>query len=381
MGRAGAAAAAAHAASPSPASSWDAPKDAPAPVPTPEPVPLKAQPAAAAPAPAARAPGRTEALGLAILFAFASQYVKGRKKNADLAAAYARALAPVLARHFALVGPSTAPAGAPRPPLLVRDSANEYHLWASGRRGVSVGCLCAFRLIPRQDALSLVWALFSAEPDAVDVSIPLPEGLPPVALAAGRQSAVDAARDADPALDALAKPLPTPRGKWPAPLVAAGDSEAAFGDIVARGPIGRALVTAGPRLRCLRLVSDGALKAQRKLMVTIDLPSVPDPAGLEAAACLVDAAVATVDALAAHAMTPAAREAAAAARAQAATRKAGGAGGGAAGESSAERLRREKREGEKAKLARMTLSEREKYVAKKQKVEQKRGMKRMTVRG
>ena len=364
MGRAGAAAAAAPAASPSPASSWDAPKDAPAPVPTPEPVPLKAQPAAAAPAPAARAPGRTEALGLAILFAFASQYVKGRKKNADLAAAYARALAPVLARHFALVGPSTAPAGAPRPPLLVRDSANEYHLWASGRRGVSVGCLCAFRLIPRQD-----------------VSIPLPEGLPPVALAAGRQSAVDAARDADPALDALAKPLPTPRGKWPAPLVAAGDSEAAFGDIVARGPIGHALVTAGPRLRCLRLVSDGALKAQRKLMVTIDLPSVPDPAGLEAAACLVDAAVATVDALAAHAMTPAAREAAAAARAQAATRKAGGAGGGAAGESSAERLRREKREGEKAKLARMTLSEREKYVAKKQKVEQKRGMKRMTVRG
>lgn len=348
-------------------SSWDNAKD--------EPI-AAASHAAAAP----RAPSRTEVLGLAIVCLFASQFAKGRKKNAELAAAYARALAPVLARHFALVGPKGRAEGAPPGPLLVRDSAHEYHLWASGRRGVAVGCLCALRLVPRQDALSLVAALFDAERDVVEVSIPLPEGLPPVALAAGRKGAVDAARDADPALDALAKPLPTPRGSWPAILVAAGDSEAAFADIVARGPLGRALAAAGPRLRCLRLVSDGALKAPRALKVTIDLPGIADPAALKAAAALVDAAVATVDALAAHAMPPAALEAAAAARAKAATRQAAAAAGGAVGEGAAERRRREKREAEKARLAGMTLSEREKYLAKRAKVEQRRGMKRMTVR-
>lgn len=210
-------------------------------------------------------------------------------------------------------------------------------------------------------------------------------------------------------------------------LAAVSDSVQALADVVASGPLGPALAASAraslkssvlsaprPRLRLLRLSGDGCLRSRGAgspvLSAVVDLPA-PGARdfgeGMLDVARLVAAVLATADAVAAYggraaAGTPVgkvmgaeARSKALALRAAAAKAAAagedaapgGGGGGGngsAAAAAAAQRLEAKRlaaKEAEKAKLASMSSEAKEKYLLKKQRIEQKRLLKRRTVRG
>ena len=217
-------------------------------------------------------------------------------------------------------------------------------------------------------------------------------------------------------------------------LAAVSDSAQALADVVAAGPMGpalaasaraslaaasgRAVLAPRPRLRLLRLSGDGCLRTRGAgspiLTAVVDLPALGagDAEGMADVARLVAAVLATADAVAVYggraaAGTPAggrvmtadarskalalrAAAAAAAAAGEDAAAGSGGEGGGGAGSSASssaaaarklEAKRLAAKEAEKAKLASMSSEAREKYLLKKQRIEQKRLMKRRTVRG
>ena len=353
--------------------SWSATPD-PAPTPTPT------QPATVAAAPITPAPARGitnfEIVGAVLVAAFAVQYVRGRAANAKLARSLGTTLAASLkATQFAAVGQPPRAPNQPAP-LLLRESAHEYALWATGRRNVPIGALFTLKLVPRQDALALAYGLFDGEPDVIEVAVPLPEGGAPIALAAGRPRALDALIDNDPCLHGLRlKTRPAPRGAaWPAVLHVAADNEGALRDLVLNGPTARVLARAGPILRTLRIIPDGALKSPRSLSATVDVPASGDPAALAPALAVIAALLATVDAVCACKLPPDDAATAVSAREAAAKRAEGGADDG---DDAADARRAAKRDAERERVRRMTPAEREKYMARKDKIEKKRSMKRM----
>lgn len=350
--------------------------------PAPPPATAPAAQPADLPPPPVRGITHYELIGAALIAAFIANYVRGRAANARLARSLGATLASTLkATQFAAVGQPPRAPGAPAP-LLTRESAHEFGLWATGRRNVPVGALFTLKLVPRQDLLSLIYGLFDGEPDVIEIAVPLPDGGPAIALAAGRKRALEALIDGDPALFGLGlKPRPVPRGAaWPAVLQVAGDDENALRDLVLAGPLARALARSGPILRTLRVVPDGALKSPRSLSATVDVPPTGDAAALAPALAVIHALLATVDLVAAYKLSPDATAAALAKREAAAKRAAAG---GAPGDDAdpADARRAAKRDAEREKLRRMAPAEREKYLARKEKVEKRRSMKRMTVRG
>lgn len=214
-------------------------------------------------------------------------------------------------------------------------------------------------------------------------------------------------------------------------LAAVADSVQAFADLVAAGPMGPALAASTraslassstgkaavllspkPRLRLLRLSGDGALRTRGAgnaiLTAVVDLPALGarDGDGMEDVLRIVAAVLATADAVAVYggkaaAGTPAGGKVmgaearnkalalrAAASKAVAAGEEVSGGGSGCGSNSSSqiaarnlEAKRLAAREAEKAKLASMSNEAKEKYLLKKQRIEQKRLMKRRTVRG
>ena len=216
-------------------------------------------------------------------------------------------------------------------------------------------------------------------------------------------------------------------------LAAVSDSAQSFADLVASGPLGPALAASAraslasstgrivlspkPRLRLLRLSGDGCLRARPGcegvpiLTAVVDLPALGmrDEVGMRDVVRLVGAVLATADAVAVYggraaaaAGTPAAKVMTAEAKAKALALRAAavkaaeagedpaGEGGNASSSSSSaaasaarnlEAKRLAAKEAERAKLASMSSEAKEKYLLKKQRVEQKRLMKRRTVRG
>ena len=180
---------------------------------------------------------------------------------------------------------------------------------------------------------------------------------------------------------------------------------------------GRAVLsTPKPRLRLLRLSGDGCLRKHGAgnpiLTAVVDLPALGmrDPEAMLDVSRLVAAVLATADAVAVYGgkaaagtpnagvkmMTSEARSKALALRAAAVAAAAkgedaaeGGAGGAGSNNSSAAAIAARKleakklaaKEAEKLKLASMSSEAKEKYLLKKQRIEQKRLMKRRTVRG
>ena len=354
--------------------SWSANPD-PAPTPTP------AQPATVAATPVAPAPPRGithfEVVGAVLVAAFVVQYVRGRAANAKLARSIGTTLAASLkSTQFAAVGQPPRAPGQPAP-LLLRESTHEYALWATGRRNVPIGALFTLKLVPRQDALALAYGLFDGEPDVIEVAVPLPEGGAPIAIAAGRPRALDALIDNDSCIYGLRlKPRPPPRGAaWPAVLHVAADNDAALRDLVLAGPIARVLARTGPILRTLRVIPDGALKSPRSLSATVDVPASGDPAALAPALAVIGALLATVDAVCAYKLPADVAAAAVTAREAAAKRAEGG--GGDSGDDPADARRAAKRDAERERVRRMAPAEREKYMARKDKIEKKRSMRRV----
>ena len=218
-------------------------------------------------------------------------------------------------------------------------------------------------------------------------------------------------------------------------LAAVSDSVQALADVIASGPMGTALQASAkaslhsatgrvllsprpPRLRLLRLSGDGCLRTRGAglpvLTAVVDLPSLgaKDQEGMLDVARLVAAVLATADAVAVYggraaAGTPAGGKVmtadaknkalalrAAASKAAAAGEDASGEGGGNGGNCGAsssssaaaaaralEARRLAAKEAERTKLASMSSEAKEKYLLKKQRIEQKRLMKRRTVRG
>ena len=107
----------------------------------------------------------------------------------------------------------------------------------------------------------------------------------------------------------LTKPVLTSSARaWPRSLVAASDNAAAFHDLVSSGPLGAALAadggSAAAALVSFVLVSDGGEGAPAEMRVVLALPDERDAAGWARVAALADAALATVDAVAAYKMAP-----------------------------------------------------------------------------
>lgn len=422
----------------------------------------------------AKQPDRAEVYGALCLAYFVLNYFLGRRRNARLADEVGEALRPLLEAQFSHVGagpvlradeaaaaaPSPSSSPAAKQPILLRDSAHEFVLWASGRRNlgdasVGSGALLRLKLKPRQDAISTVLAVAEGLPDQLEITLPLPRGNGgvPVALAVGRPAALrEAVEDFDD-LKRLTKAV-SPNGApvkglpwWPtaaapdpndpssvsaAPasvggLAAVSDSVQTLADLVASGPMGPALAASArassaaqavlspkPRLRLLRLSGDGALRTRGAgnpiLTAVLDLPALGarDERGMQDVSRLVAAVLATADAVAVYGgqaakgtppagriMTADAKAKALALRAAVAKAAAAGEDAGSSGEvngnnassssaAAARNLEAKKlaaKEAEKAKLALMSPEAKDKYLLKKQRIEQKRLMKRRTVRG
>ena len=401
------------------------PKDAPTPT-----IPATVDVPPAAPEPAAMTggggqqqeplieDGKLERCGLAAMLLFAVQVVVGRRKNAALASGVAAALASLLRRQFAHVGPGPPPArgvdeeeeegGAPPPsrPALVREAADTFTITASGRRGLGLTSL-TIRTRPRHDMLGLMLALFdpASAADTLEVVASLPSGLHPAVLLAGRPLALRlaAAPVADggaPDVTALAGPVSTAKarcggagggGAWPVGVVASADQPGVWHDLIAGGPLGALLASdpaAARALVCFKASTDGWGGSPRAITASISLPPNPGGGGQSGAvadlgpvARLVEAVLVTADALAAYRPLPETSAKAAKLRAEADERAVRRAAAAAAGPEDATAERRAARlAAEAEKLARMAPDAREKVMARKKRIEERRQLAKRTKR-
>ena len=405
-------------------SSAATPPDAPAPTATPgsaavpSPAPEPAAGAAAA-APSPPTPliedGRLERCGLAALLLFCVQFLLGRRKNAALASGVAGAVTPTLRRHFAHVGPGAPPArgvedenGEGEParapsstPVMVRDAADAFSIQASGRRGLGLTTLTV-RTRPRHDMLGLALALFdpTSATDTLEVTASLPSGLHPTVLVAGRSRAVRAlgghvADGGSPDVAGLAGAVSTAKARcggsgasWPVSLVASADQAGVWHDLIAGGPLG-ALVASDPAaaraLISVKVNTDGwGLKGGavggRAISASLALP--PNPGGSEGSADLspvvrlVEALLGTADALSAYRAPPEATAKAAKLRAEAGEREARR----EAAAAPAEARRAARAAAEAERLARMAPDAREKFLARKKRIDERRQLAKRTKR-
>lgn len=342
------------------------------------------------------------------------QWVVGRRRNAALAGGVARALAPLLRRHFAHVGPGAPPArlggeeedseeggGAAPRPVMVREGADTFTIPASGRRSLGLTSL-TIRTRPRHDALGLALALFdpATAADSLELVASLPAGLHSTVLVAGRPAPVralgghvadggsrDVAELAGPVSTAKARCGGSGGAAWPVAVLAAADQAGVWHDLIAGGPLG-ALLAADPAaaraLIYVKVNTDGwgapsSAGGGRGITASVALPPHAG-ADLGPVVRLVDALLSTADALAAYRPPPEAAAKAAKLRAEAGERAARREAAAVPAEDAAAGRRAARAAAEAEKLARMAPDAREKVLARKKRIEERRALAKRTKR-
>ena len=149
-----------------------------------------------------------EMLGATVALVYVGMYFYGSSTNSSLASDFLAAIKPTLTANFAEVGACGDEGSAFR-----KESANEFLLYASGRRGCE-GMLLTLELAPRQDLLSWVLSLFlpATFADAVVIDVPMTKMEPFVLGILPKRGAKAAhAKAAD--LKDLAQVVPKPAAK------------------------------------------------------------------------------------------------------------------------------------------------------------------------
>ena len=146
-----------------------------------------------------------EMLGATIALVYVGLYFVGSSTNSSIAQDFLAMAKPTLASQFAEVGACGDDGSAYR-----RESANEFTLYASGRRGCE-GMLVTLQLAPRQDLLSWLVSLVkpSSFTDSVVVEVPMTSMAPFVLGVLPARTAKTAHSDAADLRD-LAKVIPKP---------------------------------------------------------------------------------------------------------------------------------------------------------------------------
>ncbi|EFN56107.1 hypothetical protein CHLNCDRAFT_51730 [Chlorella variabilis] len=175
-----------------------------------------------------------EGCAVAFLLAFLVNLAVGRGRNERLAVAWTTELvAPdgVLDRNFSLLGPGDTEAGE----VLLKDSMHVYKFWASGRRFCQ-GLLATLQLVRRQDLLAYSLQLVRGQKDVMELELRMSEGcMPPLVLAIApppvartmQQDSADVKRlckRVDPTRDRIAQ--------WPERLTVLAEHSSIFYDLM-----------------------------------------------------------------------------------------------------------------------------------------------------
>lgn len=319
-----------------------------------------------------------EGLAVAFLLTFLVNMLIGRRRNERLALAWtAELVAPdgVLDRNFALLGPGDTAAGE----VLLKDSMHCFKLWASGRRFCQ-GMLATLQLVRRQDMLAYTVMALQGQKDVLELEVRMNEGaLPPLVLAIGQPSVVrNMALDSED-IKTFCKRLEVTRDRipnWPDKLAVWAEHSSIFYDLM--GPqlldlffSKEAFQPLKPYFRFLLITSEAPEGHNQVIRLSFVLP----PAGegtilprLLTLACLL------IDLMGSYRLSPeqqkratdarAKREAAARASEQDEMRK------------RAEERRMAKLQEEQERLRKLPPEQREKELAKRQKLQQRRRMMR-----
>ncbi|KAI7840816.1 hypothetical protein COHA_005462 [Chlorella ohadii] len=319
-----------------------------------------------------------EIVALSFLLAFLVNLVIGRRRNERLALAWtAELVAPdgVLDRNFALLGPGDTAAGE----VLLKDSMHSFKLWASGRRFCQ-GMLATLQLVRRQDLLAYTVMALRGQKDVLELEVRMSEGaLPPLVLALGQPSIVrNMAMDSDD-IKTFCKKVEVTRDRianWPDKLAVWAEHSSIFYDIM--GPqlldlafSKEAFQSLRPYFRYLHITSDAPEGHKQVIRLSFVLPPPGEGTVLPR---LLTLACLLVDLMGSYRLSPEQQKRAADARTklEAAAR---------AGEQDEMRKRAEERRAaklqeEQERLRKLPPDQREKELAKRQKVQQRRRMMR-----
>ena len=137
-----------------------------APVSTPEPIPQQAK-------------YIFETISAILIALYLVAMIWGMRINKGIAEAWTKTFTfkgSVLDKNFSSLGPDS-------DPVLMKESGNVFKFYATGRRYCQ-GLLAELTLLPRQDALSMLWNLLSPSEDLIRVEVFMTEdAMPPIVLA------------------------------------------------------------------------------------------------------------------------------------------------------------------------------------------------------
>jgi hypothetical protein len=319
-----------------------------------------------------------EFAGASLIILYVIAMLVGRSQNAKIASAVSKHLMGkdgVFHRNFALVEGNGETS-------LLRETACLYKLYASGRRHAA-GLLAEIRLIPRQDAFSLLSAVLFPVEDTLQVDVFMnEESMPPIVLAVATPKAGRALqRDTKDIIDythrisVSNKDFPL----WPVDkLWVLGEHSSIFQDIFSDSKLQQIFSLTGPYASPMKLFrfihftsefSEGSHK--QVLRFVFKLPSTDQ---MESLSRLLDLVPLLIDTIGTFKLTPELKKRATDARSK------------QADEDDVRKKRLEalqqkkldKLQEEKAKIARMTPEARQKYEDKAREKQTEKAMKKMS---
>lgn len=324
-----------------------------------------------------------EGCAVAFLLAFLVNLAVGRGRNERLAVAWTTELvAPdgVLDRNFSLLGPGDTEAGE----VLLKDSMHVYKFWASGRRFCQ-GLLATLQLVRRQDLLAYSLQLVRGQKDVMELELRMSEGcMPPLVLAIApppvartmQQDSADVKRlckRVDPTRDRIAQ--------WPERLTVLAEHSSIFYDLMTPQLLelafGRdAFLAVKPYFRFLHITSElpeDAGPHKQVVRLSFSLPPEGDTATLNKFLVTV---LLLADLLGSYRLSPEQQKRAAEARQKKEAEERAAVADDR--QRRADERRQQKAAEEADRLKRMNPAQREKELERKQKLQAKRRMSRMS---
>ena len=120
-----------------------------------------------------------ETISAVLIVLYLVSMIWGMRINKGMAEAWTKTFTfkgSVLDKNFSSLGPNSEP-------VLMKESGNVFKFYATGRRYCQ-GLLAELTLLPRQDALSMIWNLLSPSEDLIRVEVFMTEdAMPPIVLA------------------------------------------------------------------------------------------------------------------------------------------------------------------------------------------------------
>lgn len=116
--------------------------------------------------------GTTEYLCVLIMVVYIGVYIRGRRRNYEIATTFIRGVHGLFCSRFLEAGPASEVPPADRRQLLSRESPSTFLYYATGSRACD-GVVVRISLANRHDIFMLAWSLFSPVTDTVTVEVSL----------------------------------------------------------------------------------------------------------------------------------------------------------------------------------------------------------------